>query len=150
MMQIAFKDPQQTQYAGKIIAANMPGAKPGLTGSIEGHEYLAVPSASQHKDAAKKFIAFLQTPDVQKKRAVGEGMTPVLKDLFKDADVKKVINLDVVFKAAANCYYRPAIAEYTQCSDIISAEIQNALVNNKDTKQALKDANDKCNRLLGW
>ncbi len=149
MMQIAFKNPEQTPFAGKIFAANMPGAKAGLTGSIEGHEYLAVPGPSKHKEAAKKFIKFLQTPEVQKKRAVEEGMTPVLKDLFKDADVKKVINLDVVFKAAANCYYRPAIAEYTQCSDIISAEIQNALVNNKDTKQALKDANDKCNKLSG-
>jgi multiple sugar transport system substrate-binding protein len=150
MMQIAFKDPQQTQYAGRIIAANMPGLKPGLTGSIEGHEYLAVPSPSKHKEAAKLFIKFLQTPEVQKLRAVNEGMTPVLKDLFKDADVKKVINLDVVFKAAANCYYRPAIPEYTQCSDIISAEIQNALVNNKDSRQALTDAKDKCNKLLGW
>lgn len=150
MMQIAFKNPEQTPFAGKIIAANMPGAKPGLTGSIEGHEYLAVPSPSKHKEAAKKFIQFLQAPAVQKKRAVEEGMTPVLKDLFKDEDVKKVINLDVIFRAAANCFYRPAIAEYTQCSDIISTEIQNALVNNKDTRQALKDANDKCNKLLGW
>lgn len=150
MMQIAFKNPEQTPFAGKIAAANMPGAKAGLTGSIEGHEYLAVPGPSKHKEAAKKFIKFLQTPEVQKKRAVVEGMTPVLKDLFKDADVKKVINLDVVFKAAANCYYRPAIAEYTQCSDIISAELQQVLVNKKDTKQALKDANDKCNKLLGW
>ena len=43
MMQIAFKNPEQTPYAGKIKAANMPGIKAGLTGSIEGHEYLAVP-----------------------------------------------------------------------------------------------------------
>jgi multiple sugar transport system substrate-binding protein len=150
MMQIAFNNPEQTPYAGKIKAANMPGLKAGLTGSIEGHEYLAVPGPSTHKEAAKKFIAFLQTPEVQKKRAVEEGMTPVLKDLFKDSDVKKKINLDVVFNAAANCFYRPAIAEYTQCSDILSAEIQNALVNNKDSRQALKDANDKCNKLLGW
>ena len=107
MMQLAFKNPDQTPYAGKIFPAPMPGAKAGLSGSIEGHEYLAVPSPSRNKAAAKQFIKYLQTPEVQKKRALEDGQTPVLKALFKDADVKKVINLDVVFQAAANCYYRP-------------------------------------------
>jgi len=35
-------------------------------------------------------------------------------------------------------------------SDVISAEVQNALVNNKDVKKALQDANAKCNKLSGW
>jgi multiple sugar transport system substrate-binding protein len=150
MMQLAFKDPEQTPYAGKIYPAVMPGAKAGLSGSIEGHEYLAVPAFSQHKAAAKQFIKYLQSPEVQKKRALDDGQTPVLKALFKDPDVKKVINLDVVFQSAANCYYRPAVPEYTQCSDVISTEVQNALVNNKDVQRALKDATDKCNKLSGW
>jgi len=150
MMQLAFKNPEQTPYAGKIFPAVMPGAKAGLSGSIEGHEYLAVPAFSKNKAAAKQFIKFLQTPEVQKKRALDDGQTPVLKELFKDADVKKVINLEVVFQSAANCYYRPAVPEYTQCSDIISTEVQNALVNNKDVRKALKDATDKCNKLSGW
>ena len=150
MMQLAFKNPDQTAYAGKIFPAPMPGAKAGLSGSIEGHEYLAIPSPSKNKAAAKQFIKYLQTPQVQKKRALDDGQTPVLKELFKDPDVKKVINLDVVFQSAAGCYYRPAVPEYTQCSDIISTEVQNALVNNKDVKKALKDATDKCNKLSGW
>jgi multiple sugar transport system substrate-binding protein len=150
MMQLAFKNPDQTPYAGKIFPAIMPGAKAGLSGSIEGHEYLAVPAFSQHKAAAKQFIKYLQSPEVQKKRALDDGQTPVLKALFKDPDVKKVINLDVVFQSAANCYYRPAVPEYTQCSDVISTEVQNALVNNKDAQKALKDATDKCNKLSGW
>jgi multiple sugar transport system substrate-binding protein len=150
MMQLAFNNPEQTPYAGKIFPAAMPGAKPGLSGSIEGHEYLAVPAFSQHKAAAKRFIKFLQSTEVQKKRAIEDGQTPVLKELFKDPDIKKVINLDVVFQSAAGCYYRPAVPEYTQCSDVISAELQNALVMNKDVKKALQDANAKCNKLSGW
>jgi maltose-binding protein MalE len=74
----------------------------------------------------------------------------VLKALFKDADVKKVINLDVVFQAAANCYYRPAVPEYTQCADALSVELQNAMVNNKDARKALQDAAAKLNKLSGW
>jgi len=150
MMQLAFKNPDQTPYAGKIFAAAMPGARVGLSGSIEGHEYLAVPSFSRNKPAAKQFIKYLQTAEVQKKRALEDGQTPVLKALFKDADVKKVINLDVVFQSAANCYYRPAVPEYTQCSDVISTEVQNALVNDKDVRKALQDAAAKCNKLSGW
>ncbi len=150
MMQLAFKNPDQTPYAGKIFAAAMPGAKAGLSGSIEGHEYLAVPAFSKNKPAAKQFIKYLQTPEVQKKRALDDGQTPVLKALFKDPDVKKVINLDVVFQSAANCYYRPAVPEYTQVSDVISTEVQNALVNDKDALKALQDANAKANKLSGW
>jgi multiple sugar transport system substrate-binding protein len=150
MMQLAFKNPDQTPYAGKIFVAPMPGARAGLSGSIEGHEYLAIPSPSRYKAAAKQFIKYLQTPEVQKKRALDDGQTPVLKALFKDRDVQKVINLEVVFQAAAGCYYRPAVPEYTQCSDVISTEVQNVLVNDKDVKKALQDAAAKCNKLSGW
>ena len=36
MMQLAFKNPEQTPYAGKIFVAPMPGAKPGLSGCHRG------------------------------------------------------------------------------------------------------------------
>jgi ABC-type glycerol-3-phosphate transport system substrate-binding protein len=150
-MQLAFKNPEQTPYAGKIRTAPMPGKTAALVGgSIEGHEYMAVPGASLHKEAAKKFIKFISSMENEKRRAVEQGMTPVWQALFSDPEVKKVLDLDTIFKSAANCYYRPAIPEYQQCSDIISAEIQNVLVNNKDVSQALKDANTKANQLLGW
>lgn len=150
MMQLTFKDPEQTPYAGKIKAAIMPGAKPGLTGSIEGHEFMAIPTPSLHKQEARQFIKFITSVENEKRRAIEQGMTPVYKELFEDPEVKKVIPLDVIFESAANCYYRPAIPEYTECSDIISTEVQNVLVNNKDPKLALSDANKKCNALVGW
>jgi ABC-type glycerol-3-phosphate transport system substrate-binding protein len=150
MMQLAFKDPEQTPYAGKIRTAPMPGKTAALVGgSIEGHEYMAVPSASLHKESAKKFIQFISSMENEKRRAVEQGMTPVYKALFDDPDVQKVLDLDTIFKSAANCYYRPAIPEYTQCSDIISTEIQNILVNNKDVNKALMEANAKSNALVG-
>jgi ABC-type glycerol-3-phosphate transport system substrate-binding protein len=62
MMQLTFKNPEQTPFAGKIFAANMPGAKAGLTGSIEGHEYLAVPGPSQHKEAARSSLSSSRRP----------------------------------------------------------------------------------------
>ena len=151
MMQLTFKDPEQTPYAGKIRTAPMPGRTAALVGgSIEGHEYMAIPTASRNKEAAKKFIKFISSVENEKRRAVEQGMTPVWQELFDDPAVQKVLDLDTIFKSAANCYYRPAIPEYQQCSDIISAEIQNVLVHNKDVNQALRDANAKANQLLGW
>ena len=151
MMQIAFRDPSQTPYAGKIRTAVMPGKTPALVGgSIEGHEYMAIPSASRNKEAARQFIKFIASPENVKRRAIEQGMTPVYTALFDDAAVQKELPLDVIFKSAANCYYRPAIAEYSQCSDIISTEAQNIMVNNKDVRRALADANARMNTLLGW
>jgi len=150
MMQLAFKDPEQSPYAGKIKTAPVPGIREGLSGSIEGHEFMAIPTPSMHKQAARRFIKFITSVENVRRRAIEQGMTPVYKELFKDPEVKKVIDLDTVFQAAANCYYRPSIPEYTEISDIISTELQNILVNNKDPKTALQEANAKANALVGW
>jgi multiple sugar transport system substrate-binding protein len=150
MMTIAFRDPSQTPYAGKIYPAAMPGARPGLSGSIEGHEYMAVPSASLHKEAAKEFIKYVTSVENVKRRAIEQGMTPVYKELFEDPEVQAALPLDVIFAAAENCYYRPAVPEYAECADIISAELQNVMVNNKDPRKAMQDANAACNKLSGW
>ena len=150
MMTIAFRDPEQSPYAGKIFPAAMPGRVAGLSGSIEGHEYMAVPSASLHKEAAKEFIKYVTSVENVKRRALEQGMTPVYKELFEDPEVKKALPLDVIFSAAANCYYRPAVPEYAECAEVISTELQNVLVNDKDVRQALNDANDRCNELSGW
>lgn len=150
MMTIAFRDPAQTPYAGKIFPAAMPGRVEGLSGSIEGHEYMAIPSASLHKEAAKKFIKYVSSVENVKRRALEQGMTPVYKELFEDPEVQAALPLDVIFAAADNCYYRPAVPEYAECAEVISTELQNVLVNNKDARQAMEDANDKCNELSGW
>jgi multiple sugar transport system substrate-binding protein len=150
MMTIAFRDPEQSPYAGKIFPAAMPGRVAGLSGSIEGHEYMAVPSASLHKEAAKEFIKYVTSVENVKRRALEQGMTPVYKELFEDPEVQAALPLDVIFAAAENCYYRPAVPEYAECAEVISAELQNVLVNNKDVRQALNDANDRCNELSGW
>ena len=150
MMTIACRDPAQTPYAGKIFPAAMPGRVAGLSGSIEGHEYMAIPSASLHKEAAKKFIKYVSSVENVKRRALEQGMTPVYKELFEDPEVQAALPLDVIFAAADNCYYRPAVPEYAECAEVISTELQNVLVNNKDARQAMEDANDKCNELSGW
>jgi len=150
MMQLTFKDPEQSPYAGKIKAAIMPGAEPGMTGSIEGHEFMAVPTASLRKEAARKFIMYVTSIENVRRRAIEQGMTPVYKELFEDPEIKKVIDLDVVFQAGANCYYRPAVPEYTEVSDVVSTEVQKILVEGKDIKQALTDANNRANELSGW
>jgi multiple sugar transport system substrate-binding protein len=150
MMKRNFKDPGQSPYAGKIKAAVIPGAEPGLTASIEGHEYMAIPTASRHREAARKFIQYVTSVENVRRRALEQGMTPVYKELFEDPEIGNVIDLDVIFQAADNCYYRPAVPEYTEVSDVISEEVQKILMEGKDIIQALTDANNRANALSGW
>jgi multiple sugar transport system substrate-binding protein len=150
IMQLAFNDPEQSLYAGKIFAAPIPGIREGVYGSIEGHEFMAIPTPSLHKDAARKFIKYVTSIENVRRRAIEQGMSPVYTKLFEDPEVKKALPLDAIYNAAVNCYYRPAIPEYTEVSDIISAELQNILINNKDPMKALTAANDKANTLAGW
>ena len=150
MMRLTFKDPGQSPYAGKIKAAVIPGALPGLTGSIEGHEYMAIPTVSRHREAARKFIQYVTSVENVRRRAIEQGMTPVYRELFEDPEIRNVIDLDVILRAAANCYYRPAVPEYKEVSDVISEEVQKIFVEGKDITQALSDANDRANALSGW
>jgi len=98
----------------------------------------------------RKFIQYVTSVENVRRRAIEQGMTPVYKELFDDPEVKKVLPLDIIFHTAANYYYRPAIPEYTEVSDILSTELQDILVNNKDVYEALTEANNKANELAGW
>jgi ABC-type glycerol-3-phosphate transport system substrate-binding protein len=149
-MQPVFNGSEQSRYAGRIFTAPIPGVREGVYGSIEDHEFLAIPSPSLHKEAARKFIKYVTSVENVRKRAVEQGMSPVYTELFNDPEVKKALPLDAIYSSATNCYYRPAIPEYPEVSDIISTELEDILVNGKDPVKALTAANDRANALAGW
>ena len=78
MMQLAFNDPEQTQYAGKIFTAAPPGLRKGMSGTVEGHEFMAIPTPSLHKEAARKFIKYVTSIENVRRRAIEQGAFPAL------------------------------------------------------------------------
>ena len=146
MMTITFRDKSQTPYAGQIGTAPMPGRREGLTGSIEGHEFMAIPSSTGRVAATRKFLRHMMSEPVQRERAL-QGMPPVLAALYDDVQVKSTLPTAAIFKSAAHCYQRPAVAEYEQCSTVISDAIQSVLTGRKEPQLALAAANKRCNEL---
>ena len=144
-----FMDPMQSPYGDKIKTASVPGVGEATSGAVEGHQYLAIPTPSLHKEAAKSFISYITSVANVRRRALEQGMTPVYTELLSDPAVKKVIDRDTIIRAQKNGYRRPSIPEYGEISRIISRELQNILVNNRDVRSALREVNLKANSISG-
>lgn len=146
MMTIAFRDKSQTPYAGQIGTSPMPGRREGLTGSVEGHEFMAIPSSSGRLAETRKFLRHMMSEPVQRERAM-QGMPPVLAALYDDAQVKATLPTNAIFESATHCYQRPAVPEYEQCSTVISSAVQSVLTGRQTPQLALTVANKRCNEL---
>jgi len=140
-------DPSISQVVGKVAVMPTPtgstGAHPGVNGSMA----WAIGAKSAHSDEAFKLIEFLSSEENQDQFAVSQ--MPNWKASYTKPDITKT-NPDV-FKAAGVAYdsliSRPEVPNYTQVSQILQVEIQNALLGKKTPQQAMDDAVAQANAL---
>ena len=135
-------DPKESQVSGKVGVAQTPsasGGRPGVNGSMA----LAVTGGSKNQSAAWKYITYLTSQPVQDKYAVSS--LPVWEASYTDPAVIKT-NPEVVPQAKkqlGDLILRPQVKNYNGISQVLQAEIQNALLNKKSSQQALDDAASK-------
>jgi multiple sugar transport system substrate-binding protein len=143
----AADDTQNSKVAGKVAVAPTPtgpGGGPGCNGSMA----LCVTSGSKNQKAAWKYISYLTSADVQNKFA--KLSLPCWRDSYDD---QKVIETNpkivpVAKKELANLIERPQVPRYTEISQVLQAELQNALLGKKTPKQALDDAANQAKSLV--
>ncbi len=140
-------DPKQSQVAGDVAVAQSPsgpGGRPGVNGSMA----LAVTGGSKNQAAAWKYITYLTSQPVQDKYAVSS--LPVWASSYADPAVVKT-NPAVVPQAKkqlGDMILRPQVKNYNGISQVLQAEIQNALLKRKTSQKALDDAASKASTLL--
>ncbi len=140
-------DASISQVVGKVAVMPTPkgsaGANPGVNGSMA----WAIGAKSAHPDEAWKLIDFLSSQANQDQFAVSQ--MPNWKASYQKSDITKT-NPDV-FKAAGQAYdsliSSPEMPNYTQVSQILQVEIQNALLGKKTPQKAMDDAVAQANAL---
>jgi ABC-type glycerol-3-phosphate transport system substrate-binding protein len=81
MFYINMNDPEQSQVAGNVGLARMPGGA-----NLNGGWGWAIPKSSPNKEAAWKFISWVESFPIAKKRALAGG-APTRSDVFMDSQV---------------------------------------------------------------
>ncbi len=141
-------DPKISQVVGKVAVSATPagpsGARPGVNGAMA----LAIASKSKQQNAAWTLIAYLTSQKVQD--AYVQSAMPNWKTSYTNAEVTK--SNPEVFAAAkvayADAILRPPVPNYSQVSQIIQVELQNALLGKKSPQQAMDDAVAAGNKAL--
>jgi len=143
----AANDPAQSKVAGKVEVAPTPtgtGGSPGVNGSMA----LCVSSGSKNQKAAWTYISHLTSAEVQNKYA--KSSLPCWGKSYDDPAVVSVAPKMVAAakKELSSLISRPEVPRYNEISQILQAEIQQALLGKKAPEKALADAAGQAKSLL--
>jgi ABC-type glycerol-3-phosphate transport system substrate-binding protein len=129
--------------------AVMPKFAGGAPVSFAGGEYLAIDGASENKDAAKKLVAFLSSPEEALAfcKALPGGMTPAdlstENDQFLQGPVRRVFTAQL--KTAR---MTPVHPRWLDIEETIEDEVSQALLGKKSAQQALDAAQSRITQII--
>lgn len=133
----AAKDPAQSSVADAVKITTIPGTDAAASATVNGGMPLMITSGSQHPDEAWDYALYLSSKDVQKRYA--KSALPIWKSLYSDEDVINT-NADVVEASKLQYDYivnRPQVPYYNELSTFMQAELQNVLLGNEASQDAL-------------
>ena len=123
------------KVAGKVKLAVMPGGH-----GVNGGWGWAIPRNSAHKEEAWKFIQWVESKEIVKKRAL-MGHAPTRRDALTDPDVlAKYPYYAQVLKILEGAKKVPIFAYTAEMEDVVGREVSLAATGQKDVKTAIRDA----------
>lgn len=143
----AANDPKQSKISGKVGVTQTPKGTAGAPG-CNGSMALSVSSGSKNQKAAWTYISYITGADVQNKYA--KSSLPCWTKSYDDQTVVSALPdvVPVAKKQLADLISRPQVPRYNEISQILQAELQNALLGKKPAKKALDDAAGQASSLL--
>ena len=133
-------DAKTSKVVGDMAVLQTPAGPTGLRPGVNGAMALSISKGSKNQDAAWNFIEFISSQpqlDIYATDAL-----PIWKASYDEAAVVK--KAPQTFAAAGkqlnDLIVRPQVANYNAVSQIIQAELQNALLGKKTAQAALDDA----------
>lgn len=143
----AANDPQQSKIVGKVGVAPTPAGPSGAPG-VNGSMALSVCPGSKKQKAAWTYISYITSAEVQNKFA--KSSLPCWSKSYDDSQVVSALPdvVPVAKKQLASLIARPQVPRYNEISQILQAELQNALLGRKPPKKALDDAAEQGRTLL--
>jgi len=148
----AFQDTSKSSVAGKVGAAHIPAGPDGYVQAAGGSSWmLGIPSQSQNKEAAWKFIAWASSKPVTVHVAINGGditriSTWTNPDFMKAYPYPDWINASSSTTLKYNStYYLPATTKLSAMAEIIDVALQNIFIGknlNSELESAQKQTED--------
>lgn len=128
----------------------LPGRREGTYASIIGHEYFGIPTYSKKQGAAKAYIKYTCSHEVQRNRIFWDNTAPLYIEDLHDPEVAAAAPyLDAVKKGtegAVICDARPPLIGGQEVNELILEKIHEALLGEKTVEKTLKEAQSKANK----
>lgn len=135
------QDPEYAELVKKVDVAALPHFDGQEPVAVLGGWDLMVSQYSDNKEAAVQFLKFATSPEMQKVLYEEGGYLPANNLVYEDASyLKKHPELKYYRELLKLGVHRPAVAEYTKISDIISYYIKLVIKNDMTVEQALQHA----------
>lgn len=109
---------------------------------------IGIPSNSPHPDLALELLEYIMDPEVQLASIPNGGVPCRYSCLTNEEVLKDYPHLEVVCKALENGVYRPTIAEWTEFTNILGAEMGNIMAGTKSVDDGLNDAQAQLEALM--
>lgn len=140
-------DPEKSQVVGQIEYSLCPEQE--TTQTIGAAWQYSIPKDAPNKEAAFKFIQYFTSKDIQLEQTK-LGNSPVRFSVYDNEELATDRRDFEAAKEALNTSARlPAIPELTEVMDIFGRAVNFALIGEKTPQQALEDAEEEVNSLLG-
>lgn len=133
-------DAKTSKVVGDMAVAQTPAGPTGLRPGVNGAMALSISKGSKNQDAAWNFMEFISSqPQLD---LYATDALPIWKASYAEAPVVK--KAPQTFAAAAkqlnDLIVRPPVVNYNAVSQIMQAQLQNALLGKKSAQAALDDA----------
>ena len=136
-----FNDPANSQVVGKAGISANPG------GGLNGGWGWAIPNSSQDKESAWKFIKWVESKEIIKKRTLAGG-APTQAWVFDDPEVMaKRPEMGHLKALVATAQEFPTFSYTVQMVEALGRELNLAVTGQKDPKEALDLAAEEFNKL---
>ena len=116
-----------------------PGREKGMTGTLDGHEYLMIPKSAKNPELAAEYIRYIASYENTKTRSIVDKSIPVYTEQFNDPEIIAALPylpvIDLVKKNLADQF--PPITSTYELRLKTSAQIHPALLGETSIEDAL-------------
>ena len=138
-----------SKVKGKFAVAPYPEFEGGGKAAILGGHNMVVSAYSKNPGGALKLIDYLTSEERMTKNATKFSKTPVLEASYEDAGVQKALPfIGELKQAVEQAKSRPVSPVYSQISQAIYKNVNEALSGSADPKAALKKAQEDMDKAL--
>jgi multiple sugar transport system substrate-binding protein len=138
-----------SKVAGKYKVAPLPKFEGGTTAGILGGHNSVISVYTKNPGLALKFADFFASPDWQKTELAKYSQAAVLSATYDDPAVKKAVPYSAELKQAlSQAHARPVSPVYTQISQAIYKNVNDALAGRTSAQQAIQNADKQITSAL--